>query len=104
MKTTSLFLLALTLTMQPSCKGKGRAKEAAQGIGECMQNELTDKTLESGSPVFIRAFKEERELELFVLSKSTGKFELFRTYPIAAASGDLGPKLAEGDGQVPEGF
>jgi len=69
-----------------------------------MQTELTEKKLESGSPVFIRAFKEERELELYVESKSTGKFELFRTYPIAAASGKLGPKLAEGDGQVPEGF
>ena len=106
MKTISLLRLffALALAMQPACKGKGRAKEAAQRIDERMQNELADKTLESGSPVFIRAFKEERELELYVRSESTAKFELFRTYPIAAASGDLGPKLAEGDGQVPEGF
>ena len=64
----------------------------------------SEKGLALGSPVFIRAFKEERELELFVEDKGTGKFKLFRTYPIAAASGDLGPKLAEGDGQVPEGF
>jgi murein L,D-transpeptidase YafK len=99
-----LLFLALALAMMPSCKGKARAKEAAQRIGERMENELADRTLELGSPVFIRAFKEERELELYVESKSTGKFELFRTYPIAAASGDLGPKLAEGDGQVPEGF
>ena len=41
---------------------------------------------------------------MFVRNRATGKFELFRTYPIAAASGTLGPKLAEGDGQVPEGF
>lgn len=102
MKT--LLLLALTLALLPSCKGKDRAKRAEQLIGERMTHELADKTLEKGSPVFIRAFKEERELELFVLSKSTGKYELFRTYPIVAASGELGPKLAEGDGQVPEGF
>jgi len=69
-----------------------------------MKEELGKKNLELGSPVFIRAFKEERELELFVKNKTTGKFELFRTYPIAAASGTLGPKLAEGDRQVPEGF
>lgn len=99
-----LLLLALALAMMPSCKGKGRVKEAEQRIGERMKNELADKTLESGSPVFIRAFKEERELELYVESKSTGKYELFRTYPVAAASGVLGPKLAEGDRQVPEGF
>lgn len=99
-----LLPLALTLALLPSCKGKNRVKDAEQRIGERMKYELADKTLESGSPVFIRAFKEERELELYVQSKSTGKFELFRTYPIVAASGTLGPKLAEGDGQVPEGF
>ncbi len=64
---------------------------------------LMEKNLKSGAPVFIRAFKEERELELF-LQDDDGTFKLLRTYPIAAASGKLGPKLAEGDMQVPEGF
>jgi murein L,D-transpeptidase YafK len=44
------------------------------------------------------------ELELFVLNGKTGRYDIFRTYPIARSSGGLGPKLAEGDGQVPEGF
>lgn len=57
-----------------------------------------------GDKVFIRAFKEERVLELFIKDPSTRRYELFRSYPIAAASGTLGPKLAEGDRQVPEGF
>jgi murein L,D-transpeptidase YafK len=99
-----LFLLALL----PSCgeKAKGQAGEtkAINPIPPDMKTALAEKKLELGSPIFIRAFKEERELELFVENKETGKFELFRTYPIAAASGDLGPKLAEGDRQVPEGF
>jgi murein L,D-transpeptidase YafK len=103
-----LLLIPIAIAMLSSCgeraKGQAKEREVKQRIGERMQNELADKTLESGSPVFIRAFKEERELELYVQSKSTGKFELFRTYPIVAASGTLGPKLAEGDGQVPEGF
>jgi murein L,D-transpeptidase YafK len=60
--------------------------------------------LQFGAPVFIRAFKEERRLELFIQQSDSRKFVLFRTYPIVAASGTLGPKLAEGDGQVPEGF
>lgn len=97
-------LLLLALAMMLSCKSKDRTKEVEQQIGERMKNELANKTLESGSPVFIRAFKEERELDLYIESKSTGKYELFRTYPVAAASGVLGPKLAEGDRQVPEGF
>jgi murein L,D-transpeptidase YafK len=99
-----LFLLALLPTCGEKAKGQAREKEVRERIAPDMKTALTEKNLELGSPVFIRAFKEERELELFVENKKTGKFELFSTYPIAAASGSLGPKLAEGDGQVPEGF
>jgi murein L,D-transpeptidase YafK len=60
--------------------------------------------LEYGAPVFIRAFKRERELELFVHDRRNRKFVLFRSYRIAALSGGPGPKTAEGDCQVPEGF
>jgi len=65
---------------------------------------LAAKSLKMGSPVFIRAFKQERELELWMKPADSEKFVLFKTYPIAAASGKLGPKQAEGDRQVPEGF
>ena len=101
-------LLLLFLPALASCgekaKGSVREQEVRKRIGESMKAGLEEKGLALGSPVFIRAFKEERELELFVKDQETGKFLLFRTYPIAAASGVLGPKLAEGDGQVPEGF
>jgi hypothetical protein len=47
-------------------------------------------------------FKLERELHL--LASGSGRDLTFiRTYPILAASGTLGPKLRQGDGQVPEG-
>ncbi|NQZ55934.1 MAG: murein L,D-transpeptidase [Lentisphaeraceae bacterium] len=55
-----------------------------------------------GSPVFMRIFKEESELELW--TKNDDKFELYKTFPICNWSGTLGPKLKEGDGQSPEGF
>lgn len=55
-----------------------------------------------GCPVFLRAYKEEEELELWV--QQGGRWHLQHTYPISAQSGDLGPKTAEGDEQVPEGF
>lgn len=64
---------------------------------------MKEKNMKMGAPVFIRAFKEERELEVF-LQIDDGTYGLLRTYPIVAASGDLGPKIQEGDGQVPEGF
>ncbi|MGV3617766.1 MAG: L,D-transpeptidase family protein [Fimbriimonas sp.] len=53
--------------------------------------------------VYLRAFKRERILEVWVGSPS-GRMKNFRTYPILAASGGLGPKVREGDRQVPEGF
>lgn len=84
--------------------GAPRAAAAAANVRPALERDLTAVGLEFGDPVFIRAFKEEDQLELFVRNRATGKFDLFRTYPIAAASGTLGPKLAEGDGQVPEGF
>lgn len=96
--------ILLALAILPACGGKQREKEARERVTPDMKTVLSEKGLALGSPVFIRAFKEERELEFFIENKASGKFELFRTYPIAAASGVLGPKLAEGDRQVPEGF
>ena len=81
-----------------------RAKAAADRVRPGLERDLAAAGLKFGSPVFIRAFKEERQLELFVQDSESGEFKLFRTYPVAASSGTLGPKLAEGDGQVPEGF
>ena len=60
--------------------------------------------LKLGAPIFVRIFKETKELEIWVESEKDGKFHHFKTWPIAAMSGNLGPKLAEGDRQAPEGF
>ena len=84
--------------------GEPRAKAAAANVRPALERDLSTVGLKFGDPVFIRAFKEERQLELFVRNRASGKFDLFRIYPIAAASGGPGPKLAEGDRQVPEGF
>ncbi len=84
--------------------GNERAAKAAANVRPALEPELAAAGLHFGDPVFIRAFKNERELELFVRNRATEKFDLFRTYKIAGMSGNSGPKLAEGDGQVPEGF
>jgi murein L,D-transpeptidase YafK len=55
-----------------------------------------------GDPIFIRIFKREFELEMWM--KRGDKFELFATYPICMWSGGLGPKIKQGDKQAPEGF
>jgi murein L,D-transpeptidase YafK len=54
--------------------------------------------------VLIRAFKQERELEVWVAESWAKPAKLLKTYAIAAASGSLGPKSREGDYQVPEGL
>ncbi len=64
---------------------------------------LGKKRMEVQAPVFIRIFKEELELEVWK-QRDDGRFYHFKTYPICNWSGELGPKLKEGDGQAPEGF
>jgi len=63
---------------------------------------LAAKGMHAGSPIMIRIFKAESELELWL--QKSDRFELFATYPICTWSGTLGPKLQEGDKQAPEGF
>ncbi len=54
--------------------------------------------------IFIRIFKEEQKTEIWISKGTKSKFELLKTYDIARSSGIIGPKRAEGDLQVPEGF
>lgn len=80
----------------------GDIDEIRAALTEPLTTELERKGLRFGAPVFMRIFKEEAVLELWV--KGPSRFELFKTYPICNYSGALGPKLREGDRQSPEGF
>lgn len=53
--------------------------------------------------IFLRVFKQERELELWARGADRSPFHRVHVYPVQAASGVLGPKRREGDEQVPEG-
>jgi murein L,D-transpeptidase YafK len=81
-----------------------RDTEAANRVRPTLTRELAAMDLRFGNPVFLRVLKEERELELWVQETNKKSFKLFRTYYVAGMSGTLGPKLAEGDRQAPEGF
>jgi murein L,D-transpeptidase YafK len=54
--------------------------------------------------VYIRSFKYDSEMEVWVKNKPAEKYKLFKTYKICALAGSLGPKRMAGDYQVPEGF
>lgn len=54
--------------------------------------------------MYLRSFKYDSELEVWIKSNEKDSFRLFKTYRVCALSGALGPKRLEGDYQVPEGF
>jgi len=54
--------------------------------------------------IYIRSFKYDSQLEVWVKNNPSDTFTLFKTYRICALSGTMGPKRREGDRQVPEGF
>ena len=63
---------------------------------------LRTADLELGSDVFVRIYKQEAELEVWM--RNGEKFKFLHSYSICKHSGFLGPKLKEGDRQAPEGF
>ena len=79
-----------------------RSRKALARAAPKLIVDLERNGLAYGSPIYIRIFKTERMLELWV--KQEVAFKLFRTYDIAGMSGEPGPKLREGDRQAPEGF
>jgi hypothetical protein len=76
----------------PAADTRLRAKIDARGLGLAYPPRR----------VHLLAFKEERLLELWVESER-GRPVYIHTYPILRTSGKVGPKLREGDAQVPEG-
>jgi len=54
--------------------------------------------------IYVRSFKYDSELEVWVKNTQEEEYKLFKTYKVCALAGTLGPKRIEGDYQVPEGF
>ncbi len=77
--------------------------KATQEVSRELLLLFQQKRMPKYSPILVRIFKEESELEVWK-QDITGHFQMLKTYPICRWSGDLGPKLHEGDRQTPEGF
>ena len=71
-------------------------------LDDTLEERLTDLSANIGDAVFLRIFKKESILEVWIRSET--EYEHLKDYTICAYSGDLGPKLKEGDKQSPEGF
>jgi murein L,D-transpeptidase YafK len=70
--------------------------------GPALRETLREIGWEPGSPVYLRIFKQESELELW--GRHRGQWQLLKTFAICDWSGELGPKNRQGDRQSPEGF
>jgi murein L,D-transpeptidase YafK len=76
---------------------------AIQPIPAQLVAEMSRKSMSPSSPILVRIFKQESELEVWKRDRR-GYYALLKTYPMCRWSGKLGPKMREGDRQAPEGF
>ncbi|MFO1089337.1 MAG: murein L,D-transpeptidase family protein [Hyphomicrobiales bacterium] len=97
----AMVLLLAALTLSACLLSPG--SKSMQPLSDGVKQELASKGLAVGAPLYVRIFKQENVLEVW-LGKNDGTYTLFRTYKICSWSGDLGPKTREGDKQAPEGF
>jgi murein L,D-transpeptidase YafK len=78
-------------------------EKATRPLSNDMIEAIERKGMAKETPILVRIFKEESELEIWKQTKE-GQYELLKTYPICRWSGELGPKVKQGDRQAPEGF
>lgn len=88
--------------------GKKTVAEVIAKHGPITEEQLSSHFLNVGlnyppKKLALVAFKDTKVLEIWA-AKPDSNYQLVKSYPIKAASGELGPKLREGDGQVPEGI
>lgn len=98
------YLISLLL-LQPQSHDIPSSQRSVKAVNEklpALTKAFNEKGLTMGSPVFVRIFKQPKELEVWV--QKGKKYELFKTYKICTFSGGPGPKVKTGDRKSPEGF
>ena len=82
-----------------------RVSEAWKKYNDSLAKDFKKKNISyPPKDIYLRAFKAQNELELWGRNNETTDYKLIKLYHICALSGLLGPKRAEGDHQVPEGY
>ncbi|MGY2051330.1 L,D-transpeptidase family protein [Methylobacterium sp. JK268] len=97
-----LLALSLAACQDGAFSGSGSTRHL-QPIPQKTVALMTQKGMSQGDPILIRAFKKESEMEVWKRG-SDGRYALLKTFPICRWSGQLGPKVRQGDRQAPEGF
>lgn len=82
-----------------------RPSLAMQNKLDTLQKQFAAKGLQwPARNMYIRSFKYDGQLEIWVRNNRKESYKLFKTYRVCALAGTLGPKRLQGDYQVPEGF
>ena len=82
-----------------------RVRQAYADKKSSFLNFLKEKQItQSKLKVYLRAFKMEKEIELWGKNNTDTQFKLIKTYKVCETSGKIGPKRQRGDLQIPEGF
>lgn len=84
----------------PLVEGDGRS---LQPLSQSVKAGLTSMGSSPGEAMMVRIYKQDSQLEIWK-RVGDGTYDLFKTYDICTYSGDIGPKIREGDRQSPEGF
>lgn len=80
-----------------------RSREAMLRVRPKLEKELRVKGFTWGAPLYMRIFKAEQVLEIWMQDGSD--FRRFKQFSICTYGGQgIGPKTRKGDGRAPEGF
>ena len=107
MKTAWMPLILISM-MSTSMAANNTVEDRVNEFGGVVKERLLPYFTAAGIPyppssVALIGLKQERVLQVYAAGRD-GKYRFIREYPILAASGGPGPKLFEGDRQVPEGL
>jgi murein L,D-transpeptidase YafK len=82
-----------------------RISEAMKRKEDTLMKQFKEKNLPWPiKSIYLRSFKYDSQLEVWVRNDRNEPYKLFKTYKVCAMAGTLGPKRMQGDYQVPEGF
>src|SRR5919112_1024551 len=98
----SLVLAGVVLALA-ACQDDTRSTRHLAPIPPATMALMASKGLSKNDPILVRAYKKEAEMEVWKRG-SDGQYALLKSFPICRWSGQLGPKVREGDRQAPEGF
>lgn len=89
-----------------------KGRETVESVASQIQTEVWNRLqpnlnaagYKQGYPrkIILVAFKEQQQLQVY--ANDNNEIKLIKEYPFTAYSGQLGPKLQQGDRQIPEGI